>query len=264
MGNAVDENSRLLRYRRQTVFPPLGLDGQRRLSEGRALIVGMGGLGTWIAELLARGGVGFLRVADDDRVDLTNIHRQALYAESDADVGRPKVEAAAERLAAINHDVRIEPVITRVDRDSIGELAGDVGVILDGTDNFDSRYLINDYAVKTGRPWVFAGAVGAEAQTMTIIPGRTACLRCVLDTPPPACVDPSCRGFGVLGPAVAAVAAFQAAEAFKILTHQLETVSPYLLKFDMWTNSLQRINTASCRRADCVCCGHNEYEFLEP
>ncbi len=264
MNNAVDESAGLLRYSRQTIYPALGVAGQRRLAAGRVVIVGVGGLGTWLAELLVRAGVGFVRLVDDDRVDLTNIHRQSLYDESDAAMGDAKVVAAAHRLAAINSDVRIEPVTARLDRLSIERLAGDVDVILDGTDNFAARFLINDYAVKTGRPWVFAGAVGAEAQTMTIVPGRTACLRCVLDGPPPVCIDPNCRAAGALGPAVAGAAAFQAGEAIKILTEQFEAISPYLLKFDMWTNSLQRINTAAGRHDDCVCCGHKEFEYLEP
>jgi len=264
MNDAVDGNSGLLRYHRQTVFRALGLEGQRRLAAGRALIVGMGGLGTWLAELLARAGVGFLRIVDDDHVDLTNIHRQSLYDESDAAAARSKVIAAAERLAAVNSDVNIEPVAKRVDHVSIARLADDMDVLLDGTDNFATRYLINDYAVKTHRPWVFAGAVGAKAQTMTIVPGRTACLRCVLPAPPPACTEPTCRSAGVLGPAVAAVAAFQAGEAIKILAGHIEAISPYLLKFDMWANSVQRLDAIAARRSDCACCGHGEFEFLEP
>jgi len=140
-----------------------------------------------------------------------------------------------------------------------------VGLILDGTDNFATRYLINDYAVKSGRPWVFAGVVGTEAQTMTIVPGRTPCLRCVLDSPPPACADPSCRSAGVLGPAVAAVAALQAAEAMKILSGRIDEISPYLLKFDIWENRIQRIDVrAACGSVDCPCCKHRDFEFLEP
>jgi len=263
MNSAVDKSAGLVRYLRQTVFPAVGVEGQRLLAAGRVLIVGAGGLGTWIAELLARAGVGFMRIVDDDRVDLTNIHRQALYDETDAAAATPKVQAAAERLLKINSGAKIEPVNARLDRHLIDTVAGDVHVILDGTDNFSTRFLINDYAVKSSLPWVFAGAVGAESQTMTIIPGRTACLRCVLEGPPPVCADPNCRSAGVLGPAVAAVAAFQAAEAIKILTHHVDAVNPYLLKFDMWTNSLQRID-ASSPRQNCVCCGQHEYEFLEP
>jgi adenylyltransferase/sulfurtransferase len=251
----------LARYQRQVVLEDLGPGGQRALMRGRALIVGVGGLGSWTAELLARAGVGFLRLADDDRVDLTNIHRQALYDEWDARESALKVEAAAERLRQISGGLRVEPVAARAERGSIAALAADVDVILDGTDNFAARFLINDFAVKTARPWVFAGAVGSEAQTMTIVPGRTACLRCVLEEPPPPCLDPSCRSVGALGPAVAAAASFQAAEAMKILAGRSDSVSPYLTKFDVWTNSLQRLN--ALRREDCPCCRRREFEFLD-
>lgn len=255
----------LLRYERQVLFDGLGLEGQRALMGGKVLIVGLGGLGSWVAELLVRGGVGFLRLVDDDRVELSNIHRQALYDEADAGRSLWKVDAAAERLREIRGDVRIETVTERVGPGNIERLAEDVGVILDGTDNFPTRFLINDAAVKLGRPWVFAGVVGAEAQTMTVLPGQTACLRCILAPEPPQCPERSCRTVGVVGPAVSAVASFQAAEAMKILAGRAEKVSPYLLKFDLWSNTLQRVDVGqAARRADCPCCGQHEYEFLEP
>lgn len=257
-----DEAGALLRYRRQIVFEPFGLAGQRALTAGRVLIVGVGGLGSWVAELLARAGVGMLRLVDDDRVELTNIHRQGLYDESDAQRSLPKVQAAAERLGGINSHTATEPVNARLDRGNIDSLAGDVDVIVDGTDNFATRFLINDYAVKSGKPWVFAGVVGSEAQIMSIVPGRTACLRCVLDSLPPACRDPNCRSFGVLGPAVAAVAAFQAAEVMKILAGKLDHVSGRLLKFDTWTNDVQQMEVEA--DGHCRCCGQREFEFLEP
>lgn len=181
------DSDNLLRYSRQIVFRDLGLEGQRKLMSGRVLVVGAGGLGTWAAELLTRAGVGLLRLADDDKVDLTNIHRQGLYDESDAEASKPKVQAAAERLARINAGAAIETINTRLERTNIDSLAGDVDVILDGTDNFATRFLINDYAVKYGKPWIFAGVVGAEGQMMTIVPGRTPCLRCIMDSPPPPC-----------------------------------------------------------------------------
>jgi molybdopterin/thiamine biosynthesis adenylyltransferase len=160
--------------------------------------------------------------------------------------------------------VTIEPREERLDKDNIEELAAGADVILDGTDNFASRFVINDYAVKTGRPWVFAGVVGAEAQTMTIIPGRTPCLRCISDTPPPPCVDPSCRVAGVLGPAVAAIAAIQAMEAIKILAGRLDETSPYLTKFNLWTNDFQRIDAArACANVDCPCCKQRHFEYLD-
>jgi len=253
-----------IRYARQAIFAGLGPAGQRRLRAGRALIVGVGGLGSWVAELLTRAGVGTLRLVDDDKVDLTNIHRQALYAEADARAGRPKVLAAADRLKQINADVAVDPIPHRLDKGNIAALAEGMDVIVDGTDNFASRFLMNDYAVKHGRPWVFAGVVGAEAQTMTVVPGRTPCLRCVKQSPPPPCADPSCRTQGVLGPAVAAVAAIEAAEVLKILAGRLDAVSPFLLKLDLWTNAVQRIETApACAAVDCPCCKRKDFEFLD-
>jgi len=259
-----DGLSRLLRYSRQTAFPQLGAAGQRRLLAGRALVVGVGGLGSWAGELLARAGVGFLRLVDADKVDLTNIHRQAMYDEADAAAARLKVEAAAEHIGRINSDVAVEAAAERLTAGNIARLAGGVDVILDGTDNFATRFLINDYAVKTNLPWVFAGVVGTEAQTMTIVPGRTACLRCVFDSPPPPCVDPSCRSQGVLAPAVAAIASVQAAEAMKILAGSTGDVSPYLLKIDLWKNTIHRIDAAAAAAgADCPCCKKRLFEFLD-
>jgi molybdopterin-synthase adenylyltransferase len=251
------------RYARQVAFEPLGLAGQKALCDGRVLIVGVGGLGSWAAELLARAGVGFLRLADADRVDLTNIHRQALYDERDAAEGLPKVEAARRRLGKINHETSVEAVAARVDRRNVERLSADVQVVIDGTDNFATRFLLNDCSVKHSRPWVFAGCVRAEWQTMTIVPGRTACLRCVLDSPPPPCEDPACRQVGVLGPAVASVAALEAAEAIKILAGRPDAVRRGLLRMDLWGGSVQTL-TGVEPRTDCPCCGRGEFEFLEP
>jgi len=255
----------LSRYARQMVFDGLGVEGQRRLRAGRVMIVGLGGLGSWLAEMLARAGVGFLRLVDDDRVELTNIHRQALYDEADAGRGLSKVTAAAARLRRINGAVELDTRAERVTSANAEDLAADVDVILDGTDNFPTRFLLNDVAVKLSRAWVFAGVVGAEAQTMTILPGRTPCLRCILDPAPPRCPERTCRTAGVIGPAVAAVASVQAAEAVKILAGGTDDISPYLLKFNLWTNELQRIDLSGAgRRDECRCCGQHEYEFLEP
>ena len=253
------------RYQRQAAFEGLGPDGQRALSAGRVLIVGAGGLGSWTAELLARAGVGFLRLADADRVDLTNLHRQAMYDESDAAAGTAKVRAAAEHLRRINRTVRVELIERRLERDNAESLSADVDVIVDGTDNFATRFLLNDVAIKLRRPWVFGGVVGTQGQTMTIVPGRTRCLRCVLDVPPPSCQDPRCSDHGVLGPAVAAVAAIQAAEAVKILSGRMDDISGYLVKIDTWTNQWQRIGgPGAAARPGCPCCGQRDFEFLEP
>ncbi len=252
------------RYTRQVAFDGLGLAGQKALAGGRALIVGVGGLGSWVAELLARAGVGFLRLADPDRVELANIHRQALYDEADARGGAPKVEAAKRRLAQINSRVAVEAAAVRVDHRNIAPLGGDVGLIVDGTDNFATRFVLNDYAVRTGKPWVFAGCIRAEWQTMTILPGRSPCLRCLMDAPPPACTEATCRQVGVIGPAVAAVAALQAAEAIKLLAGRADLASPYLLKADLWAGTFQRLAWAEFRNPDCPCCARGEMEYLEP
>ena len=254
-------NDDMLRYQRQMAFGEIGLAGQRALQAASALIVGVGGLGSWAAELLARSGVGRLVIADGDQVDLTNIHRQGLYDQADAAAARDKVLAAAGRLAEINSAVIVEPHKLRVDAGNIAELAGRVDLIVDGTDNFHTRFIINDYSVKHSLPWIFAGVVAAEAQLMTVIPSRTACLRCVFDAPPPACTDPTCRQAGVLGPAVATIAAMQAAEAVKILAGRSDAICPFLTKIDFWTNHIQRL--AADRSPDCPCCGSGHFDYLE-
>lgn len=254
----------LLRYERQMIFPGLGLSGQRRLGGAKALIVGLGGLGSWTAELLARCGVGALRLVDDDKVDLTNLHRQALYGQAHAEAGVVKVAAAAERLGQINSQVMVEPIETRLDKSNVTSLADGCDLILDGTDNFLTRFIINDYAVRSSTPWIFAGVVSAEAQTMTIAPPKTPCLRCVFDSPPPACLDPACRTAGVIGPAVSAIASIQAAEAMKILAGRDEQISPYLLKIDLWDNSIQRVDVSkACRENDCPCCKGGHFDFID-
>jgi adenylyltransferase/sulfurtransferase len=253
------------RYIRQTAFAKWGPEAQSALGRGRALVVGVGGLGSWVSELLIRAGVGFLRLVDDDLVDLTNIHRQALFGQADATARRLKVVAASDRLKGLNDTCEIDAVPKRLDRFNIGRLAGDVDVVVDGTDNFATRFLINDYCIKTHLPWVFAGVVRSEAQVMTVIPSRTVCLRCVMESPPPICADPSCREAGVLGPAVSAIASFEALEAMKILGSHVETVSPYLLRFDLWSNTMQRIRPDGPQDdPPCPCCGLGEFEYLEP
>ncbi len=251
------------RYDRQVSFAPLGARGHRRLSNSAALVVGMGGLGCTVADLLARSGVGMLRLVDDDKVTVENLHRQVLFDLADAATGAVKVMAAQRRISHVNGDVRVEPVVARLAAANAEELAQGVDVVIDATDNFATRFIINDLCVMKGLPWVFAGAVGAEAQTMTIVPPATPCLRCVFDSPPPPCEDPTCRQAGVLGPAVSAIAAIQAIEAIKILSGRPEAASPFLVKFDFWANRVQRIDVLKAgARADCPCCKHHDFEFL--
>ncbi|MCP4379612.1 MAG: HesA/MoeB/ThiF family protein [bacterium] len=254
-------NDDMLRYQRQMTFGEIGLSGQRALRAASALIVGVGGLGSWTAELLARSGVGRLVIADDDKVDLTNIHRQSLYDQADAAEASPKVQAAARRLAEINSTVTVEAHQLRVDATNITALAEGTDLIIDGTDNFITRFIINDYSVKHSLPWIFAGVVASEGQLMSILPSKSACLRCVFDAPPPPCTDPTCRQSGVLGPAAATIASMQAVEAVKILSGNPDAVSPFLTKIDLWTNSIQRLGTE--RSTKCPCCQSRHFDYLD-
>src|SRR5262245_36906795 len=188
------------RYRRQVRFAPFGETGQQRLRDARVLVVGCGALGCVAADLLVRAGVGFIRIVDRDFVERDNLHRQVLFTEADAMEQLPKAVAGANRLKAVNSQVTIESVVADVNASNLRALAADVEVIVDGTDNFETRYLINDFAVENNLPWVFAGCVGAEGQTMAMIPGQSQCLSCFLPEPPPAANMPTCESAGVLAP----------------------------------------------------------------
>ena len=226
------------------------------------MVVGVGGLGSWVSELLVRAGVGRIRLADDDYVELTNIHRQAMYTESDAAARKLKIDAAAHRLREINCRVQIETFRTRMDRLTAERLMQDVDVVVDGTDNFETRFILNDCAMKLSKPWVFAGILGTRAQMMTVVPGKTPCLRCLMDAPP-ACTDGAFRRPGaVLGAAVAVAASFEATEAVKILSGHVDRINPYLLVFDVWSNFIRQIDV-STPRADCPCCVRKRFEFLD-
>jgi molybdopterin/thiamine biosynthesis adenylyltransferase len=250
------------RYRRQIRFAPFGEAGQRELNKARVLIVGCGALGCVSADLLVRAGVGFVRLVDRDFVERDNLHRQVLFTESDAAEQLPKAVAGANRLKSVNSEVVIEPVVADVNANNLRSLAADVEVIVDGTDNFETRYLINDFAVENNLPWVFAGCVGAEGQTMAIVPGQTPCLSCFLPEPPPAASMPTCETAGVLAPIVSVVSAYQAMEAIKLLSGNAEAINPQLTVFDMWNNHVRSINMLQSRRADCPTCGQRHFLWL--
>ena len=226
----------LARYARQVRFPPLGEEGQRRLAGSRALLCGCGALGSAIANILVRAGVGSLRIVDRDFVELTNLQRQTLFDEADAEAGLPKAVAAAEKLRRINSAVTVEPMVADIDPTNIERFCDRVDVILDGTDNFETRFLINDAAVKLGLPWVYGGCVGAEGQTMTILPGETACLRCLMPECPAPGSTPTCDVAGILGPIVGLIASIEAGEAIKILSGNRAAISRSLTVVDLWQN----------------------------
>lgn len=254
-------NSAPYRYIRQTIFAPIGKSGQEKISNASVVLVGCGALGSAAADQLARAGVGRLRLIDRDFVEIHNLQRQSLYTEADVADRTPKAIAAAQRLATVNSGIEIEPVIDDLDPTNIARLLGGFDLIIDGTDNFETRYLLNDYAVANGVPWIYGGVIGGYGMTMTIRPGITACLRCVFPEPPPAGTAPTCDTAGVIGPAVHAVASFEVAEALKYLVGAHDHLNNGLLSFDLWNLSTDRIPTGG-PRSDCPCCNKHEYPYL--
>jgi molybdopterin-synthase adenylyltransferase len=251
------------RYDRQARFAPLGEEGQQRLGQSRALVCGCGALGSVIAETLVRAGVGMVRVVDRDFLELNNLQRQVLYDEQDVADCLPKAIAAAKKLRQINSAIEVEPVVADVTYRNISELAGDMDVIVDGTDNFAVRFLLNDFAVKHGKPWIYGGCIGSEGQSMTVLPHDTACLACLMADAPPPGTMPTCDTAGVIGPIVGVIASIEAAEALKILSGHREAVSRRLTIIDLWDNQIRQVDVSRLREnSDCRVCRHGEYAWL--
>jgi adenylyltransferase/sulfurtransferase len=254
----------LERYSRQMRFFGIGEEGQRRLVQSHVTLCGCGALGTVLANALVRAGVGHLRLVDRDFIETHNLQRQVLFDEHDVAENLPKAEAAARKLGAINSSVHVEPVVADIDRTNIVELVQDADLVLDGTDNFEIRYLINDVAVKLGKPWVYGGSIGSHGQTMTILPGETPCLRCVFEAAPAPGEAGTCETAGVLSPVVNIVASYQVAEALKILTGHRDRVSRDLIYVDVWENIQRRIKIAPLLgKVDCPCCQRRRFEWLD-
>ncbi len=252
------------RYSRQTIFPGIGVEGQRRLMQSHVTLCGCGALGTVLASSLARAGVGHLRIIDRDFLELHNLQRQVLFDENDVNEGLPKAEAAARKLEAINSTIHVEPVVTDIDHTNIIELAQDADLILDGTDNFETRYLINDVAVKLGKPWVYGGCIGSHGQVMNIVPGQTPCLRCVVESAPPPGMAPTCETAGILGPTVNIIASLQAAEALKILTGHFDAIVRELIMIDIWDGTFKKLKIAGLLdTVDCPTCKKRNFEWLD-
>jgi adenylyltransferase/sulfurtransferase len=253
----------LRRYDRQMRFAPLGEAGQQRLAAGRALVCGCGALGSVIAETLTRAGVGYVRIVDRDFVELNNLQRQVLFDEQDVANNLPKAVAAVEKLRRVNSAVEIESVVADVTHVNIAKLAGDVDVIVDGTDNFATRFLVNDFAVKHDKPWVYGGCIGAEGQSMTILPHDTACLACLLPEPPPPGTTPTCDTAGILGPAIGVIGSLEACEAIKILSGNASAVSRSLSIVELWDHRLRQVDVSKLRdQSDCRACRHGEFPWL--
>ena len=253
----------LSRYDRQMRFAPFGEEGQRRLAQGRALVCGCGALGSVIAETLVRAGVGFVRLVDRDFLELNNLQRQVLYDEQDVADGLPKAIAAANKLRRINSEIVIDPVVADVTFHNIASLAGDVEVIVDGTDNFGTRLLVNDFAVKHAKPWIYGGCIGAEGQSMTILPGDTPCLACLIPEAPPPGTTPTCDTAGILAPIVNVIASMEAAEVLKILSGRREAVNRRLSIIDLWDNQIRQVELSRLREnSDCRVCKHAEFRWL--
>ncbi len=248
------------KYSRQILFPPVGPEGQERLLAAKAVIIGCGALGTAQANALVRAGVGTLRIVDRDYVEPSNLQRQMLFDEADAADNLPKAVAAERRLKAVNSEVRVEGIVADLDSRNAEELVSGFQVILDGTDNFETRYLINDVAVKLAVPWVYGAAVGSLAATMTILPGRSACLACVYPQLPEG-LHPTCDTVGVISPAAAWAAAIQVTEALKILLGRENDLHGLLMSYDLWTNHTQRIKLR--RDPECPVCGLRQFVHLD-
>ena len=244
-------------------YPPFGEEGQQQLVESRALVVGCGALGTVAASTLARAGVGHVRIVDRDFVELSNLQRQILFDEEDVAANMPKAVAAAEKLRRINSDIEIEPFVADVDYKNIAQFCEGVGVIVDGTDNFEIRFLINDVAVKNKLPWVYGGCVGAEGQTMTILPGKTPCLRCLMQECPPPGTTPTCDTAGILAPIINVIASIEASEALKILSGKHDAVSRQLTVVELWDNRIRQVDiTPLLEQIDCPTCRHDDFPWL--
>jgi len=249
------------RYSRQRLFAPVGTAGQERIAASHVALVGCGALGTHVAQHLARAGVGRLRICDRDFVELDNLQRQVLFDEDDVKANLPKAAAAAAKLARINSAITVEPRVVDVNPGNVESLIQDVDLVLDGTDNFETRFLLNDACVKRGKPWVYAGCVGSYGMVLAVVPGETACFRCVIGEMPAPGSSPTCDTAGVLGPAVGVVASLQAAEAIKLLTGHRDALAPGLVTLDVWSNSQQTFKAA--RDPSCPTCGQKRFDFLE-
>lgn len=250
------------RYSRQILFHKISREGQRRLISARVLIIGCGALGSAQAESLARAGAGTIRIVDRDFVEASNLQRQTMFTERDAQEHIPKAIAAANHIREINSTVKTEAHVIDLNHSNVEQILAECDIVLDGTDNFSTRYLLNDACVKHNKDWIYGAAVGSYGVTMTIRPHQTPCLRCVFEEPPPPASAPTCDTAGVIMPIINIVAAVQVTEALKLLTGNFADLHSSLMQFDVWRNEWRRINPGS-PSPECRTCGRGIYETLE-
>lgn len=261
---AILSEDALQRYSGQTLFAPIGVDGQAKLMQSKVAIVGAGALGTVLANHMVRAGVGYVRIIDRDYVEWSNLQRQMLYDESDALQMLPKAQAAAARLRAINHMVSIEAHVSDLNTLNAEELLSGVDVIMDASDNFSVRYLINDIAIQRNIPWIYGGAVGSRGVSFTIIPSETPCLECVFGELPVGGNRETCDTIGVIGPIIHMIASRQATEAFKLLVGEHVALDRKMWQLDVWTNQFSQIDLSQAKQDDCPCCALKSMKYANP
>lgn len=270
----------LSRYHRQMLLAGFGESGQQTLSRSTVFVAGCGALGSVSADLLARAGVGRLVIVDRDLIELTNLQRQVLFDERDVADAIPKAEAAKRRIAKVNSQIEVTAVVDDLNHRNIERHAAGADVLVDGLDNFETRYLLNDFAVKHGTPYMYGGAVGTVGAAFAILPhtlegdapwetggqggSATPCLRCLFEEPPPPGMNPTCDTAGVLASVVTSIASFQVAETLKVLTGNFDRVCPTLLNIDVWNNTIAQLKVASAYdHGDCPCCKQHRFDYLE-
>ena len=251
------------RFSRQTRFAPLGAEGQSKLAAAKVAIVGCGALGSVSALALVRAGVGSVRLVDRDVPELSNLPRQVLFDEADVAAGLPKAAAAAARLRTIDSAATIETVVADLTAANAAAVLGGVDLVVDGTDNFEARFLVNEFCCREGIPWVHGGAIGAEGRVLAIRPGVTACLRCLVPEPPPPGALPTCDTAGIIGPAALVVGAVQAAEAIKILSGAADKASGRLLVCDLWETVWRSVDLSVLAATGCPTCRERDYPWLD-
>lgn len=251
------------RHARQVLFYGIGNTGQKILREKTAVLVGCGALGCTSANLLIRSGIKCIKIVDRDYIEESNLQRQSLFDEDDISKNLPKAIAALKKLQKVDSHAQIEAIVADLNPSNAETILKDADIVIDGTDNFETRFLINDYCVKEGIPWIYGACIGSVGLTMNIVPSKTPCLRCVLDTLPPFGTTETCDTAGIIAPIASTIASIQAAEALKILTGNYDARSKGLVKIDLWRNEIKRLHTEDIwGKSDCITCKQHRYEFL--